>query len=267
MRLALAATAPFGADVLERLAATEEIAYLLTRPDAPRGRGRRLAAPPAKESARRLGIPVHQPARPELPPEPVDAVVVCAYGLLIPDTLLAADPLAQRPSLAAAALARRRPGRARDPRRRRRDGRDDPRDGEGARRGADRGPGGVPARRRRRRRLGVRPLRRARRDAPRAGCCRQPSFRPQAGDATYADKIGPADRELDLDDPLDASRRVRALSPHIGALGDAARPPGDGLAGAARRGQVRAGRGAARGAPPDELRGVPPRGPSVSAGE
>ena len=56
MRLAVAATAPFGADVLERLAARHEIAYLLTRPDAPRGRGRKLAPPPAKEVAERLGI-------------------------------------------------------------------------------------------------------------------------------------------------------------------------------------------------------------------
>ena len=45
-----------------------------------------------------------------------------------------------------------------------------------------------------------------------------PSFAPQPEDgATYAEKIAPADRELDLDDPLDAWRRVRALSPHIGA--------------------------------------------------
>ena len=35
--------------------------------------------------------------------------------------------------------------------------------------------------------------------------------------STYAEKIGPADRELDLGDPLDTWRRVRALSPHIGA--------------------------------------------------
>jgi methionyl-tRNA formyltransferase len=34
---------------------------------------------------------------------------------------------------------------------------------------------------------------------------------------TYAEKIGPADRELDLEDPVDAWRRVRALAPHIGA--------------------------------------------------
>ena len=43
-------------------------------------------------------------------------------------------------------------------------------------------------------------------------------FTPQAEDgATYAEKITPADRELDLDNPVDAWRRVRALSPHIGA--------------------------------------------------
>ena len=89
MRVAVAATASFGADVLERLAAEAEIAYLLTRPDAPAGRGRKLTAPPAKETAKALRIPVLQPERPELPSDPVDAVVVCAYGLLIPDALLA----------------------------------------------------------------------------------------------------------------------------------------------------------------------------------
>src|SRR6266545_881261 len=78
-RLAVAATAPFGADVLERLAARHEIAFLLTRPDAPAGRGRRLVAPPAKVVAERLGVPVLQPERPEL--DGVDTVVLVAYGL------------------------------------------------------------------------------------------------------------------------------------------------------------------------------------------
>ena len=36
MELAVAATAPFGADVLERLAQRHDITVLLTRPDAPR---------------------------------------------------------------------------------------------------------------------------------------------------------------------------------------------------------------------------------------
>ena len=46
----------------------------------------------------------------------------------------------------------------------------------------------------------------------------EPTFRPQPEEgATYAEKITPADRRLDLSDPVDALRRVRALSPHIGA--------------------------------------------------
>jgi len=62
-RIAVAATAPFGADVLERLAETHEVAALVTRPDRPQGRGRRIAPPPAKQVAERLGIPVLQPER------------------------------------------------------------------------------------------------------------------------------------------------------------------------------------------------------------
>src|SRR5205807_4692197 len=46
----------------------------------------------------------------------------------------------------------------------------------------------------------------------------EPSFVPQAGEGvTYADKIGPEDRELDLSRPDEAANRVRALSPHVGA--------------------------------------------------
>jgi methionyl-tRNA formyltransferase len=89
LKLAVAATAPFGADVLERLAARHEITALLTRPDAPRGRGQKTGAPPAKETAERLGFRVLQPARPE-PGLDLDAdtIVVAAYGLLIPEDVL-----------------------------------------------------------------------------------------------------------------------------------------------------------------------------------
>jgi methionyl-tRNA formyltransferase len=88
-RIAVAATAPFGADILERLAARHEISTVLTRPDAPAGRGRKLASPPAKETAERLGLRVLQPERLE-PGLELDAlaVVVVAYGRLIPDSLL-----------------------------------------------------------------------------------------------------------------------------------------------------------------------------------
>lgn len=88
-RITVAATAPFGADVLERLAATHEIELLLTRPDKPRGRGRSVQPTAAKAVAERLGIEVAQPARLDESVEvPTDTVVVAAYGLLIPDALL-----------------------------------------------------------------------------------------------------------------------------------------------------------------------------------
>ena len=113
-RIAVAATAPFGADILERLAADHDIALLLTRPDKPRGRGRKLA-PTAGEggcrAARHPGCAARE-ARRELE-IPADTIVVAAYGLLIPDELLDHGALAQRPPVAAAALARRRAGRAR----------------------------------------------------------------------------------------------------------------------------------------------------------
>ena len=89
-RVAVAATAPFGADVLERVAAAHDVSCLLTRPDAPAGRGRKLAAPPAKLVAERLGIPVLQPERLE-PGLDLGAptVVAVAYGLIVPDDVLA----------------------------------------------------------------------------------------------------------------------------------------------------------------------------------
>lgn len=89
-RVAVAATAPFGADVLERIAAAHDVSCLLTRPDAPAGRGRKLAPPPAKTVAEQLGIPVLQPER-LVPGIDVGAltVVAVAYGLIVPDDVLA----------------------------------------------------------------------------------------------------------------------------------------------------------------------------------
>jgi methionyl-tRNA formyltransferase len=215
VKIGVAATAPIGADVLERLAATHEIAFLLTRPDAPRGRGRKLAPPPAKEVAERLGIAVHQPEKPALP-EPVDRVVVCAYGLYIPPRLLEQSLwMNVHPSLlprwrGAAPVERAilagdtetgvtihetvaeldaGPIAARE---------SFPLDGLDA--------GEVFARSAE---IAARLL---------GAVLPAPQFAPQPEHGvTYADKIAPADRELSLDDPEDAWRRVRALSPHIGA--------------------------------------------------
>jgi methionyl-tRNA formyltransferase len=215
VRLAVAATATFGADVLELLTAAHEIAFLLTRPDAPRGRGRKVAAPPAKQTAERLGIPVRQPAKPELTDE-VDAVVVCAYGLYIPSRLLErALWLNVHPSLlprwrGAAPVERAILA-------------GDEQTGVTIHRtveALDAGPiaaqeafpldgldaGAVYARSAE---IAARLL---------DGVLPSPSFEPQSEGATiYADKITAADRELDLSDPFDTWRRVRALSPHIGA--------------------------------------------------
>jgi methionyl-tRNA formyltransferase len=89
LEVAVAATAPLGADVLERLAEQRQVAYLLTRPDRPRGRGRKVQPTPAKEVAERLGVPVRQPERLDASFDlAADAVVVAAYGALIPEVLL-----------------------------------------------------------------------------------------------------------------------------------------------------------------------------------
>ena len=46
-------------------------------------------------------------------------------------------------------------------------------------------------------------------------------FRPQDGEVTYAEKIGPEDRLLDWSRPPEELHdRIRALSPHIGARGE-----------------------------------------------
>jgi methionyl-tRNA formyltransferase len=87
--IAVAATAPFGADVLERLAERHEITCVLTRPDARAGRGRHVRIPPARATAERLGIPVLQPERLAVGLElGSTTVVVVAYGLMVPVPVL-----------------------------------------------------------------------------------------------------------------------------------------------------------------------------------
>jgi methionyl-tRNA formyltransferase len=220
MRLAVAATAPFGADVLRRLAKRRDVAYLLTRPDRPKGRGRQVGPPPAKQVAEELGIEVRQPERPEDLGDPeVEVIVAAAYGALIPKELLErALWLNIHPSLlprwrGAAPVERAIMagdtetgvsiirlveeldagpiGAAGDfP-----IGLDD-NAGVVFERAADMGSELLD---------GVLGLRR---------------FRPQEGEPTYAEKIRPVDRELDWSRPaLELHNRIRALSPHIGAWG------------------------------------------------
>jgi methionyl-tRNA formyltransferase len=220
--LAVAATAPLGADVLERLAETHDIAYLLTRPDRPRGRGQRVAAPPAKETAERLGIEVRQPERLDDAFDPeVGTVVAAAYGILIPERVLErALWLNVHPSLlprwrGAAPIERALMA-------------GDPETGVSIIKlvpELDAGP--IAAQR-------AFPLREeddfgtvsARAGELAAELLEQvlpdPELTPQTEEGlSYAAKIGPEDRLLDWSrPPEELLNRIRALSPHIGARGE-----------------------------------------------
>ena len=262
MRIGVAATAPFGADVLERLAAANDIAFLLTRPDKPAGRGRRTSPPPAKIVAERLGIPVLQPERPEI--EDADAIVVAAYGLLIPKSLLErALWLNVHPSL----LPRWR-GAA---------------PVERAIMAGDRETGVTIHRTVKELDAGPVAAQAAFRieDDDDAGAVfaraaelaadllegvleNEPRFEPQPEEGvTYADKISAADRELDLSDPEAAVRVVRALAAHRRAC-EARRPRRDRVARARRGRSLRPARGAAGREAAHEVRGFRPRAPLIS---
>jgi methionyl-tRNA formyltransferase len=219
LKLAVAATAPFGADVLERLVQQHDVTALLTRPDAPRGRGRKTAPPPAKETAERLGVPVLQPERPAAGLElGADIVVIAAYGLLIPESALEERLwLNVHPSLlprwrGAAPIERAIMA-------------GDAETGVTIHRTVkelDAGP--VAAQR-------AFPI--GEQDDAGAVSAKaavvavelldevvpHPEFTPQEEHGvTYAEKITAADRELDWDDaPDELLNRIRALSPHIGA--------------------------------------------------
>jgi methionyl-tRNA formyltransferase len=217
--IGFAATAPFGADVLGRLAARHSIAFCLTRPDRPAGRGLNVDAPPAKAAAERLGIPVLQPERLDATVDlPAATIVTCAYGAIVPTSLLERHLwLNVHPSLlprwrGAAPVERAIMA-------------GDAETGvtiiklieeldagpiaaqQALAVGADDDAGAVYER-----------------SAELAEALVEqvldnPTFREQpASGVTYAEKLVAADRELDLrGDPEESLRRIRALSPHIGA--------------------------------------------------
>ena len=100
MRTVYLGTSAFAAGVLERLASSHRPELVVTRPDRPRGRGRRLAAPPVAETARALGVDLFQPvdvndepARQRIAQAGPEAVCVCAFGALIREPLLSEHPM------------------------------------------------------------------------------------------------------------------------------------------------------------------------------
>ncbi len=96
MRVLFAGTPDVAVPSLEAVhASSHEVVAVLTRPDAPSGRGRRLHPSPVRARAEELGLEVLTPRKPsepefltrlaELAP---DACPVVAYGGLIPETAL-----------------------------------------------------------------------------------------------------------------------------------------------------------------------------------
>ena len=89
-------TSDFAATVLRRLASSEHRpALVVTPPDRPQGRGRKLTPPPAAAAARELGIELLQAedvnaeaARERIAVARPSAVIVCAFGQLIREALL-----------------------------------------------------------------------------------------------------------------------------------------------------------------------------------
>ena len=96
MRLVFAGTPEPALPSLDAIAASpHELVAVVTRPDAPAGRGRKLVASPVAQRAEELGVPVLKPAHPrdpdfqaalrELAP---DCCPVVAYGALLPRPVL-----------------------------------------------------------------------------------------------------------------------------------------------------------------------------------
>jgi methionyl-tRNA formyltransferase len=96
MRVVFAGTPEVAVPALEAIAASRhELVAVITRPDAPAGRGRKLVASPVALRAEELGVPVLKPEHPRDPEfqaalkalEP-DCCPVVAYGALLPQSAL-----------------------------------------------------------------------------------------------------------------------------------------------------------------------------------
>ena len=99
MRIVFMGTPDFAVPSLQALAERHEVSLVVTRPDAVRGRGRRLEPSPVKEAALALGIAVLETSRMDaqaierIASEHPDVMCVAAYGAILPDDLLGVAPL------------------------------------------------------------------------------------------------------------------------------------------------------------------------------
>ena len=97
MRVVFCGTPQFAVPTLKHLLAQRdfEVQAVITQPDRPRGRGQQVSSSPVKETALAAGIPVRQPEKIRSPEAQEllerlapDAVVIIAYGQIIPARLL-----------------------------------------------------------------------------------------------------------------------------------------------------------------------------------
>ncbi len=106
VRTVFLGTSEFAAAVLGRLAGDpagpepHRPVLVLTRPDRPAGRGRKLTPPPVADAARRLGIELAKPdsvndaaTRELIASVAPDVLVVCAFGALVKEPLLSSCEL------------------------------------------------------------------------------------------------------------------------------------------------------------------------------
>jgi len=94
LRIVFMGTPEFAVPSLSALAEAFDVTLVLTRPDAVRGRGKRLVPSPVKERALELGIPVLEAKRiredeiAAIRAAAPDAICVAAYGAILPDAVL-----------------------------------------------------------------------------------------------------------------------------------------------------------------------------------
>jgi methionyl-tRNA formyltransferase len=101
LRLGFAGTPPFAVPALDALSRSEHrLCAVFTQPDRPAGRGQEMRASAVKQRALELGLEVHQPSSFRAPDTlsvleslDLDALVVVAYGLLLPPAALAVPRL------------------------------------------------------------------------------------------------------------------------------------------------------------------------------
>lgn len=99
MRVVFMGTPDFAVPSLRALSEVHDVTLVVTRPDAVRGRGKRLEPSPVKQAATELRLPVLEAKRlsaedvERVRQERPDVICVAAYGAILSDALLAIPPL------------------------------------------------------------------------------------------------------------------------------------------------------------------------------